>query len=67
MKLFVPALFAFSEAYKYKDIHDIYYNGDQTLPAGDERGIQELFTITVLNYNGVGMASEIPFAINYIL
>jgi len=40
MKLFVPALFAFSDAYKYKEIHDIYYNGDQTLPAGDERGIQ---------------------------
>ena len=61
MKLFVPALFAFSDAYKYKDIHDIYYNGDQTLPAGDERGIQELFTIAPLNYHTVGLAFEISF------
>ena len=65
MKLFVPALFAFSEAYKYKDIHDIYYNGDQTLPAGDERGIQELFKITPLNYHDVGLASA--FAMKCIL
>lgn len=67
MKLFVPALFAFSDAYKYKEIHDIYYNGDQTLPAGDERGIQELFKIISPKSLAVGLAAEIPFAINCIL